>query len=108
MDTTMSRAKYDAKIQKYASLTMFCIVGAATLNAFGVDIPIPTPAELGSWPAQAILGAVALVTSMIAYKTWGRVFELQSRVTTELRELREELVKRPCINQPKQTDKQEA
>lgn len=92
----MSKRWYKTKLSLLQGVSLLAIMLLAA-GAFGVDLPVPTPQELASWPASVVLGAVCIVATTIAYKSWMKVFDLQKSVTQEIAALREELAARPCI-----------
>jgi len=91
-----SKTKYLCKQYLLAVIT-FAAVAGLVCSAFAMDVPMPTPQELATWPAQVLLAAIALACVTVAYKTWVKSFDLQKNTTDEIRALRELLASRPCV-----------
>jgi hypothetical protein len=93
------RVKYLIKANTLMLIAFGAILPLA-LNAFGVDVPLPTADELGRWPAATLLGAVSISSMWFAYRTWTNSMKAQIETAKALTLLSQ----RPCMKDIREAD----
>jgi hypothetical protein len=93
---TITTYKAAQAASKTVALLATGLLAVAPAIAADVDVS-STARELGAWPAQTLLAAIAVMSMYFSFHTWKLYCAQNEKHTTAVNNLCAELRRRPCV-----------